>query len=98
MESPIFIHLRIQLLDPDNDCLPDLFKSLYGLLMLLPQSAAYKTLKDRLESASALHMALHRHHSNGGAKAKGNQKLTAELLAQFDDIQSKHKKTQRMSL
>ncbi len=37
LESPIFIHLRIQLLDPDDEKLPDLLKSLYGLLMLLPQ-------------------------------------------------------------
>ena len=52
IESPIFIHLRLQLLEPKN--YPFLVKSLYGLLMLLPQSPAFKSLKIRLESVSTL--------------------------------------------
>lgn len=52
LESPIYIHLRIQLLDVDKN--PYLVKSLYGLLMLLPQSAAFTYLKTRLESAAQL--------------------------------------------
>mmetsp|Transcript_10429 Transcript_10429/g.26235 ORF Transcript_10429/g.26235 Transcript_10429/m.26235 type:complete len:725 (-) Transcript_10429:67-2241(-) len=52
IESPIFVSLRLQLLEPDK--YPYLFKCLYGLLMLLPQSIAYKKLKSRLNSVSTL--------------------------------------------
>jgi len=51
LESPIFIHLRLQLLEPARH--PFLLKSLYGLLMLLPaQGTAYTHLKMRLESVT----------------------------------------------
>lgn len=56
LESPIFIRLRLQLLEVNTESHSDLLKSLYGLLMLLPQSQAYKTLSDRLSTASSLHM------------------------------------------
>ena len=48
LESPIFIQLRLHLLETYSPSHADLLKSLYGLLMLLPQSQAYKTLSDRL--------------------------------------------------
>ncbi|KAG5176145.1 vacuolar protein 14 C-terminal Fig4p binding-domain-containing protein [Tribonema minus] len=54
LESPIFLHLRLQLLDVSAPSYPALVKSLYGLLMLLPQSAAFRTLRDRLDAACAL--------------------------------------------
>lgn len=44
--------LRIQLLEPDK--YPYLYKCLYGLLMLLPQSSAFAALKNRLNSVSAI--------------------------------------------
>lgn len=44
--------LRLQLLEPDR--FPYLYKCLYGLLMLLPQSSAFATLKNRLNSVSAI--------------------------------------------
>lgn len=56
LESPIFIQLRLHLLETDSILRADLLKSLYGLLMLLPQSQAYKTLSDRLATVSSLHM------------------------------------------
>jgi vacuole morphology and inheritance protein 14 len=81
LESPIFIQLRLHLLETDSDLREDLLKSLYGLLMLLPQSQAYKTLSDRLATVSSLHMHIgllntHRHHQqitdgNAGNKGKG---------------------------
>lgn len=37
LESPIFLNLRLQLLDVDSPSYPALLKSLYGILMLLPQ-------------------------------------------------------------
>jgi vacuole morphology and inheritance protein 14 len=52
IESPIFIHLRLQLLEPQR--YPFLLKSLYGLMMLLPQSSAFSYLKTRLDAASAM--------------------------------------------
>lgn len=44
--------LRIQLLEPEK--YPYLYKCLYGLLMLLPQSSAFAALKNRLNSVSAV--------------------------------------------
>ncbi|KAK2855634.1 hypothetical protein FQN49_004992, partial [Arthroderma sp. PD_2] len=48
LESPVFTYLRLQLLEPDK--YPYLYKCLYGLLMLLPQSSAFAALKNRLNS------------------------------------------------
>ncbi|KAI7852200.1 vacuolar protein 14 C-terminal Fig4p binding-domain-containing protein [Circinella umbellata] len=52
LESPAFTYLRLQLLEPDR--YPYLFKCLYGIFMLLPQSSAFSTLRSRLNSASSL--------------------------------------------
>eukprot|EP01125_Pyxidicula_operculata_P004646 TRINITY_DN1747_c0_g1_i1.p1 TRINITY_DN1747_c0_g1~~TRINITY_DN1747_c0_g1_i1.p1 ORF type:complete len:1009 (+),score=224.85 TRINITY_DN1747_c0_g1_i1:1091-4117(+) len=51
LESPIFMYLRLQLLEPEK--YPFLFKSLYGLLMLLPQSQAFNTLRKRLNCVTS---------------------------------------------
>ncbi|GMM35219.1 Vac14 protein [Saccharomycopsis crataegensis] len=48
LESPVFVKLRLQLLEPDK--YPYLLKCLYGILMLLPQSNAFNTLQRRLNS------------------------------------------------
>lgn len=42
----------MQLLEPER--YPHLYKCLYGLLMLLPQSSAFAALKNRLNSVSAI--------------------------------------------
>ena len=52
IESPIFIHLRLALLTPKQH--PALVHSLYGLLMLLPQSSAFVSLQGRLASVAPL--------------------------------------------
>jgi len=49
LESPIFSSLRLQLLEPA--LYPYLYKCLFGLLMLLPQSGAFETLRNRLSCA-----------------------------------------------
>ena len=52
------VDLRLQLLEPEK--YPYLFKCLYGLLMLLPQSSAFVSLRNRLNavnSAGFLHIA-----------------------------------------
>jgi len=67
LESPVFTYLRLQLLEPER--YPFLYKCLYGLLMLLPQSSAFAALKNRLNSVSAigyLHVA-----AVGGATGPG---------------------------
>jgi vacuole morphology and inheritance protein 14 len=46
------VDLRLQLLEPDR--YPHLYKCLYGLLMLLPQSSAFAALKNRLNSVSSI--------------------------------------------
>lgn len=52
LETPIFTYLRLQLLDPGRYTW--LLKTLYGLLMLLPQqSAAFKILRTRLKTVPA---------------------------------------------
>ncbi|CZT14177.1 related to vacuole-associated enzyme activator complex component (Vac14) [Ramularia collo-cygni] len=52
LESPVFTYLRMQLLEPERH--PNLYKCMYGLLMLLPQSSAFAALKNRLNSVSAI--------------------------------------------
>lgn len=50
LETPIFLKLRLQLLEPEKN--PHLYKTLYGILMILPQSTTFTTLKNRLSSIS----------------------------------------------
>ncbi|KAI5481035.1 ARM repeat-containing protein [Pseudohyphozyma bogoriensis] len=52
LESPVFTSLRLQLLEPEK--YPYLLKAMYGLLMLLPQSSAFATLRNRLSAVSSL--------------------------------------------
>ncbi|KAJ1548127.1 hypothetical protein HK096_004313 [Nowakowskiella sp. JEL0078] len=70
LESPVFTYLRLQLLEPDK--YPHLFKCLYGILMLLPQSSAFATLRNRLNSVSSMVML---YASNGyiGQNSMANQ-------------------------
>ncbi|KAI9654603.1 MAG: hypothetical protein M1831_005364 [Alyxoria varia] len=52
IESPVFTYLRLQLVESEK--YPYLHKVLYGILMLLPQTAAFAALKNRLNSLSAI--------------------------------------------
>ncbi|KAL7560656.1 hypothetical protein ACA910_001339 [Epithemia clementina (nom. ined.)] len=54
LESPIFIHLRLQLLDVESPHHAALLKSIYGLLMCLPQGDAFRLLNDRLTTVCNL--------------------------------------------
>ena len=52
------LDLRLQLLEPEK--YPYLLKCLYGLLMLLPQSSAFVSLRNRLSAVNSsgfLHVA-----------------------------------------
>lgn len=94
LESPIFMQMRLQLLEVDTENHADLLKSLYGLLMLLPQSQAYKTLSDRLATVSSLKM--HLAFSSGEQNTKGKSLVSGKkdriedfqmLLEHFGDVQ-----------
>ncbi|ODV83870.1 hypothetical protein CANARDRAFT_202052 [[Candida] arabinofermentans NRRL YB-2248] len=51
-ESPVFAKIRLDLLNPKKN--GDLYKCLYGLLMLLPQSNSFKVLQNRLSSITPI--------------------------------------------
>ncbi|KAL1794086.1 hypothetical protein ACET3X_007507 [Alternaria dauci] len=80
LESPVFTYLRMQLLEPER--YPHLYKCMYGLLMLLPQSSAFAALKNRLNSVSAigyLHIAPQRGSStssSSGIPSSGGQNVS----------------------
>lgn len=64
------LDLRLQLLEPEK--YPYLYKCLYGVLMLLPQSSAFAALKNRLNSVSNIGF-LHggpRRYASGISQAK----------------------------
>ncbi|KAL6450065.1 VAC14 Vacuole morphology and inheritance protein 14 [Candida maltosa Xu316] len=50
LESPIFMKLRLNLLEPERN--PYLFKTLYGILMILPQSSTFMSLRNRLTTVT----------------------------------------------
>ena len=57
IERPLFRHLHVRMLETDEDPLAErsgtmLFQVLKSLLMLIPQSACYNVLRDRLVSTS----------------------------------------------
>ncbi|PVZ98827.1 hypothetical protein BB558_005163 [Smittium angustum] len=54
LESPVFAFLRMQLLRQNEH--PFLMASLYGILMILPQSVAFVTLRNRLMSVSNIQL------------------------------------------
>ncbi|XP_072169595.1 protein VAC14 homolog [Diadema setosum] len=108
IESPIFTYLRLQLLDADHN--PYLLKSLYGLLMLLPQSTAFSTLHNRLTCvpnmafmagsatpSKKLFLPGNKTHVDSSSKGNSPQKNInwAELLDHFNCIQSEHGKAKR---
>mmetsp|Transcript_7725 Transcript_7725/g.19887 ORF Transcript_7725/g.19887 Transcript_7725/m.19887 type:complete len:686 (-) Transcript_7725:82-2139(-) len=98
LESPIFIQLRLQLLEVDAPYHPALLKSLYGLLMLLPQSTAFRTLSDRLATVSSLQQ-----HLGGGASRAAQGKAAkpdeyTSLLLHFEQVQERHSRARQDAL
>mmetsp|Transcript_5147 Transcript_5147/g.15711 ORF Transcript_5147/g.15711 Transcript_5147/m.15711 type:complete len:564 (+) Transcript_5147:650-2341(+) len=77
LESPIFTHVRLHLLEPEHH--PHLLKTLGGILMLLPQSPAFQTLQARLASVPELgvfRLALHAHDRSNGNGANSGFKVS----------------------
>jgi len=95
LESPVFTELRMQLLEPQQH--PYLLKTLYGILMLLPQSGAYAKLQNRLHCISTLtlmNIAAEKNqqqlNSNSNSKDIEHEPMQG-LLDHFKSIQAKHK-------
>lgn len=81
IESPVFSPLRMKLLDLNVN--QYLLQSLYGLLMVLPQSEAYKRLSHRLDQAYKF-MSIQSHFkSQSGLSATGRpaQPATKETVS-----------------
>ncbi|EJD53971.1 ARM repeat-containing protein [Auricularia subglabra TFB-10046 SS5] len=104
IESPVFTYLRLQLLEPEKH--PFLFKCLYGLLMTLPQSTAFVSLRNRLNAVSSmgfLHIAPRAATMPPPTvAASARSKIIKEdikwqdLLNHFRAVQVKHEKSRRM--
>ena len=100
LESPVFLHLRLQLLDVESPYHAPLLKSCYGLLMLLPQSDAFRSLNDRLSTVCDLRDNLGTPPNIATDTAPSSERLI-ELLARFDEVTNFHrtlrsKETQQM--
>jgi len=89
------------MLEVEDPLYPHLMKTLYGILMLLPQSNAYKTLNERLSTASMSHQQLNgiSFQLTTTSKRKKNKKEDdvissrvnyEELLDYFDSICERH--------
>jgi len=102
IESPVFTYIRLQLLEPER--YPYLFKCLYGLLMLLPQSSAFISLRNRLNavnSAGFLHIAPKPSTVVSVAtrsKLARDEIKWPELLAHFRTVQTRHERARRAVL
>ncbi|TFK20368.1 ARM repeat-containing protein [Coprinopsis marcescibilis] len=98
IESPVFTYLRLQLLEPEKH--PYLLKCLYGLLMLLPQSSAFNSLRNRLaavNSAGYLQISPKLTVASSRAKLGRDEIKWQELLQHFRVVQAKHEKARRLS-
>lgn len=102
IESPIFVQLRLQLLDAEAPYHTYLLKSCYGLLMLLPQSDAYHSLNDRLTSVCNLRDNLGVRPSITASPSTGVIKNehssiyhsgldSSDLLGRFEEVMTIHK-------
>ncbi|WFD36670.1 hypothetical protein MCUN1_003557 [Malassezia cuniculi] len=99
LESPIFTPLRLQLLEPDAN--PYLFKCLYGILMLLPQSSAFATLRNRLNAVNGLGYLQAVGRTSYGGTTQTPRKIGAgeikwpELQTHFRQVQLRHERARR---
>ncbi|PPQ78225.1 hypothetical protein CVT25_015544 [Psilocybe cyanescens] len=101
IESPVFTYIRLQLLEPDRH--PYLFKCLYGILMLLPQSSAFVSLRNRLNAVNSAGFLQVAPKSNVGPLASRSKMgrddvKWQELLLHFRSVQAKHEKARRQAL
>lgn len=101
LESPVFTALRLQLLEPER--YPHLYKCLYGILMILPQSSAFSTLRNRLSCLGglvALPSAALQPHSTAASPVQKRKDgpspaKWADFLSHFKLVQSRHELAKR---
>jgi len=89
LESPVFLQLRLQLLDVRATHHPFLLNSLYGLLMLLPQSVAFATLSKRLATVPSMQV------GSSIPPLVSSSELQRDLLQSFKDVQASHSTTRK---
>jgi vacuole morphology and inheritance protein 14 len=94
--KPIFVHLRLQLLDIEAPYHAPLLKSIYGLLMCLPQGDAFRLLNDRLTAVCNLRdnlgvsvAATTREDMLPTVSSRGLD--MEKLLERFDDVVKQHR-------
>lgn len=80
----------------EADLYPYLFKTLFGILMLLPQSTAFETLKNRLGTVTSLGVMQVMPKSTQKPIVHSNIDFDA-LLQHFSALQSRHAETLRNS-
>ncbi|PGH04363.1 vacuole morphology and inheritance protein 14 [Blastomyces parvus] len=109
LESPVFTYLRLQLLEPEK--YPYLYKCLYGVLMLLPQSSAFAALKNRLNSVSNIGLlqpaargmstntpGISSSYERPGGRLKSREDIRwGDLLEKFKSVQEKSRRSGRSS-
>ncbi|VEU20532.1 DEKNAAC101412 [Brettanomyces naardenensis] len=86
LESPVFAKLRLDLLNPYENRY--LFKCLYGLLMVLPQSSSFRVLQNRLAAISPIANLQLESKENKGKKVK-EEDNQAGLLDIFNKSQKR---------
>ena len=96
LETSVFTHLRLQLLEPGDH--PALLKTLYGLLLLLPQSSAWATLSARLQCVPTLHT-LQPSAASPLAVAPPDPRFNgADLVATFRAVQERRQRSAAATL
>lgn len=91
LESPVFAKLRLDLLNPHKNMY--LFKCLYGLLMIMPQSSSFKVLENRLNAITPLASLQLQSETNGKERRRNRsdneseESQNAKLLDIFDKSQ-----------
>jgi hypothetical protein len=101
LESPIFVHLRLQLLDVESRYHAPLLKSIYGLLMCLPQGDAFRLLNDRLTTVCNLRENLGISPLPDSSKDMSSTNMKSmqleKLLKRFDEVVVFHRKAKERS-
>lgn len=104
LESPIFMHLRLQLLDVEAPYHAPLLKSIYGLLMCLPQGNAFRQLNNRLTAVCNLRDNLGIRPTDDDETSLapsivGRKGLSLnKLLSRFDYVMEQHRKAEKQKV
>uniref|UniRef100_A0A8D8WR57 Protein VAC14 homolog n=1 Tax=Cacopsylla melanoneura TaxID=428564 RepID=A0A8D8WR57_9HEMI len=98
IESPIFTYLRLELLDVSQN--QHLVQAMFGILMLLPQSEAFRTLRSRLKCIPKIDLGTSPADRPSLSTSKHSQARTAliqehidfaSLLELFIRVRSQHR-------